>query len=183
LGSDEMRLFLDGYQYTDVLFGQGLQYGKFPMVYGSVAVGDGYSLIGSISFKDPINTLYIGTDFKQNNPIFTLLDNFRVSNLSRPIYAPYGEPLDANFSNNLSTVFPVTKDLYTTLLIDFDRLNALNTDFTTLVNRATGAFDFTVNIFDSFGIVASSAKVKEVLENLINILKPANSRVFIKYIT
>lgn len=183
LGNDEMRLFLDGYQYTDVLFGQGLQFGKFPMVYGSVAVGDGYSLIGSISFKDPINTLFIGTDFKETNPIFTLLDNFRVSNLSRPIYAPYGEPLDANFSNNLSTVFPVTNDLYTTLLIDFDRLNALNTDFSTLVNRATGAFDFTVNIFDSFGIVASSAKVKEVLENLINILKPANSRVFIKYIT
>jgi len=183
LGQDEMRLFLDGYQYTDVLFGEGLSFGKFPMVYGSVAVGDGYSLVGSISFKDPINTLYIGSDFNKNNPIYTLLDNFRVSNLSRPIYAPYGEPLDANFSSNLSTVFPVTKDLYTTLLIDFDRLNALNTDFATLIDRANGAFDFTVNIFDSFGIVSGSAKVKEVLENLINILKPANCRVFIKYIT
>lgn len=183
VGNDEMRLFLDGYQYTDVLYGQGLQFGKFPMVYGSVSVGDGYGLIGSIPFKDPINILNIGADYKKNNPIFTLLDNFRVSNVSRPIYAPYGEPLDANFSNNLSTVFPVTKDLYTTLLLDFDRLNALNTNFATLINRATGAFDFTVNIFDSFGIVSSSAKVKEVLENLINILKPANSRVFIKYIT
>ena len=183
IGNDEMRLFLDGYQYTDVLYGQGLQFGKFPMVWGSVSVGDGYGLIGSISFKDPINEIFIGSDYRKNNPIFTLLDNFRVSNLSRPIYAPYGEPLDANFSNNLSTVFPVTKDLYTTLLIDFDRLNALNTDFATLINRATGAFDFTVNIFDSFGIVSSSAKVKEVLENLINILKPASSRVFIKYIT
>jgi len=183
VGSDEMRLFLDGYQYTDVLYGQELQFGKFPMVYGSVTVGDGYGLIGSIPFKDPINILNIGADYQKNNPIFTLLDNFRVSNMSRPIYAPYGEPLDANFSNNLSTVFPVTKDLYTTLLLDFDRLNALNTNFATLINRATGAFDFTVNIFDSFGIVSSSAKVKEVLENLINILKPANSRVFIKYIT
>jgi hypothetical protein len=183
VGNDEMRLFLDGYQYTDVLYGQGLQFGKFPMVYGSVSVGDGYGLIGSIPFKDPINILNIGADYKKNNSIFTLLDNFRVSNISRPIYAPYGEPLDANFSSNLSTVFPVTKDLYTTLLLDFDRLNALNTNFATLINRATGAFDFTVNIFDSFGIVSSSAKVKEVLENLINILKPANSRVFIKYIT
>lgn len=184
IGNDEMRLFLDGYQYTDVVFGQDdLQFGKFPMVWGSAVVGDGYTLVSSISFKDPINFIYVGSDYKKNNPIFTLIDNFRVSNLSRPIYAPYGEPLDANFSNNLSTVFPVTKDLYTTLLIDFDRLNALNTDFATLINRATGAFDFTVNIFDSFGIVSSSAKVKEVLENLINILKPANSRVFIKYIT
>lgn len=183
LGNDEMRLFLDGYHYTDVLYGQGIQFGKFPVVYGAVSVGDGYGLIGSISFKDPINSLYIGTDYRKTNPIFTLLDNFRVSNQSRAIYAPYGEPLDANFSNNLSTVFPVTKDLYTTLLLDFDRLNALTSNFAMLINRATGAFDFTVNIFDSFGIVSSSLKVKEVLENLINILKPANSRVFIKYIT
>ncbi len=183
LGNDEMRLFLDGYQYTDVLFGEGLAFGKFPMVYGSVSVGDGYGLVGSITFKDPINDLYIGTDFTESNPIFTLLDNFRISNVSRPIYAPFGEPIDANFNTNLNTIFPVTKDLYTTLLLDFDRLNALTTNFATLVDRATGAFDFTVNIFDSFGIVSSSAKVKEVLENLINILKPANSRVFIKYIT
>jgi hypothetical protein len=183
IGNDEMRLFLDGYQYTDVTFGKDATFGKFPMVFGSVSVGDGYSLIGNITFKDPINDVYIGADYKGTNPIFTLLDNFRISNVSRPVYAPFGEPIDANFSNNLGSVFPVTKDLYTTLLIDFDRLNTLSTDFTTLVNRATGAFDFTVNIFDSFGIVSSSAKVKEVLENLINILKPASSRVFIKYIT
>ncbi len=184
LGADEMRLFLDGYQYTDVLFGENLQFGKFPFVWGSVSTGnDGYTLVSNITFKDPINEIYIGTDYRRNNPIFTLLDNFRISNVSRPIYAPFGEPIDANFSGNINTVFPVTKDLYTTLLLDFDELNALNTNFATLINRATGAFDFTVNIFDSFGIVSSSMKVKEVLENLINILKPASSRVFIKYIT
>ncbi len=184
LGADEMRLFLDGYQYTDVLFGQDLKFGKFPMSWGSVGVGnDGYTLVSNIIFKDPINEVYIGTDYRHNNPIFTLLDNFRISNVSRPLYAPFGEPIDANFSGNINTVFPVTKDLYTTLLLDFDRLNALNTNFATLINRATGGFDFTVNIFDSFGIVSSSMKVKEVLENLINILKPASSRVFIKYIT
>lgn len=183
IGTDEMRLFLDGYQFTDVLFGEGLVFGQFPVVMGSVNVGDGYSLVSSITFKDPINDLYIGADYLGANPIFTLLDNFRISNVSRPIYAPYGEPIDINYSNNLSTVFPVTKDLYTTYLMDFDTMVVLNENFSTLVNRATGAFDFTLNIFDSFGIVSSSAKVKEVLENLINILKPANSMVFIKYIT
>ena len=183
IGNDEMRLFLDGYQYTDVVFGENATFGKFPMVVGSVSVGDGYGLIATIPFRDPINEIYIGSDFRKANPIFTLLDNFRISNVSRPIYAPFGEPIDANFSSNLNTVFPVTKDLYTTFLMDFDRLNTRTTNFATLVDRATGAFDFTVNIFDSFGIVSSSTKVKEVLENLINILKPANSRVFIKYIT
>jgi hypothetical protein len=183
MGNDEMRLFLDGYQYTDVLFGSGLIFGKFPFVMGQVNVGDGYALISSITFKDPINDLFIGTDYTQSNPIFTLLDNFRISNISRPIYAPYGEPIDVNYSNNLSTVFPVTADLYTTYLMNFDTMIALNTNFATLVDRETGAFDFTLNIFDSFGIVSSSAQVQQVLENLINILKPATSQVFIKYIT
>lgn len=181
LGNDQMRLFLDGYQYTDVLFGEGLIAGQFPMVMGSVSVGDGYGLIAGINFKDPINDLWIGTDYTKSNPIYTLLDNFRISNISRPIYAPFGEPIDVNYSSNLSTVFPVTSDLYTTYLMNFDTLVALNTNFATLVDRDIGAFDFTVNIFDSFGIVSSSAQVKQILENLINILKPANCQVFIKY--
>jgi hypothetical protein len=181
-GSDEMRLFLDGYQYTDVTFGNGQLFGQFPNVMGAVTIGDGYSLISSITFKDPINDLYIGTDYAENNPIFTLLDNFRISNISRPVYAPFGEPIDVNYSSNLSVVFPVTQDLYTTYLANFDVDDQLITNFATLVNRATGAFDFTVNIFDSFGIVSSSAQVQQILENLINILQPANCRAFIHYI-
>ena len=118
LGNDQMRLFLDGYQYTDVLFGEGLVFGQFPIVMGASSIGDGYGLIASINFKDPINDLWIGTDYAQNNPIFTLLNNLRISNYFRPIYAPYGEPLDVNYSSNLATVFPVTSDLYTTYLMN-----------------------------------------------------------------
>jgi hypothetical protein len=58
---------------------------------------------------------------------------------------------------------------------------AVNTDFATIKNRNTGAFDFTITSLDSLGIVSSSPLVKQNLENLINILKPANSRVFIEY--
>ena len=57
----------------------------------------------------------------------------------------------------------------------------LETDFAILKNRKNGLFDFSVNILDSFGIVNSSPKVQEVLEKLIKVLKPANSRVFIQY--
>lgn len=181
-GTDEMRLFLDGYQYTDVVFGDDLVFGQFPNVMGAVTIGDGYSLVSSITFKDPINDLYIGTDYAENNPIFTLLDNFRISNISRPVYAPFGEPIDVNYSSNLNIVFPVTQDLYTTYLANFNINDQLITNFATLVNRSTGAFDFTVNIFDSFGIVSSSAQVQQILENLIKILQPANCRAFIHYI-
>ena len=183
VGSDVMMLFLDGYQYTDVFVGPEMIPGQFPSVSGSSAIGDGYNFISSITFKDPINDLFIGTDYAGANPIFTLLDNLRISNIARPIYAPYGEPIDVNYSSNLSVVFPVTQDLYTTYLMDFNTEIALTTNFATLIDRSSGSFDFSVNIFDSFGIVSSSALVKQILENLINILKPANSAVYLKYIT
>lgn len=187
IGSDEMRLFIDGYQFTDVTYGSGILYGKTPMVYGASQPGefiarDGYTFVQSIKFKDPINDLYIGTQYSGENPIFALLDNFRISTISRPIYAPYGEPLDVNYSTNLNTVFPVTSDLFTTYLMNFDKMVVLNDNFTILKNRNTGSFDFSVNILDSFGIVNDSIKVQEVLEKLIKVLKPANSRVFIQYI-
>jgi len=136
----------------------------------------------SIKFKDSINDLYIGSEFSGQSPIFSLIDNFRISNVSRPIYAPYGEPIDINFSTNLSTVIPVTQDLFTTYLSDFDEIISLNDDFAILKNRKTGLFDFSVNILDSFGIVKDNIKSQEALEKLIKVLKPANSRVFIQYI-
>ena len=112
---------------------------------------------------------------------FTLLDNFRISNVSRPIYAPYGEPIDVNWSTNLQCGIPVTPDLYTTYLMDYDDMIGINQNFAILTNRAVGSFDFTVNIFDSFGIVSGSTKVKQTLEALINTLKPANTVAYIKY--
>jgi hypothetical protein len=186
VGTDELRLFLDGYEFTDVTFGTNIFFGLLPLVMGEAMPGgfipnDGYALIQNIQFKDPINELYIGTEYTEENPIFSLIDNFRISDISRPIYAPFGEPLDVNYSTNLNAVFPVTQDLFTTFLMDFDEAIILNDDFTVLKNRESGLFDFSVNILDSFGIVNDNIKSKEALEALIKILKPANSRVFIQY--
>lgn len=179
--TDEIRLFIDGYEWTNVLFGTGLVFGESPFVMGSSNPGDGYNFVGNIIFKDPINEIFIGSQYTRESPLYALIDNFRISDLSRPIYAPYGEPLDVNYSSNIDVVLPVTQDLYTTYLLDFNSLIVLNKDFATLKNRNTGIFDFSINIFDSFDIVLSSPKVKEILEKLINILKPANSRAFITY--
>jgi hypothetical protein len=181
MGNDTMLLFLDGYQYANTVFGSSLIAGQFPMTLGSFTVGDGY-LVSSINFTDPINDLWIGTDYAQSNPIYTLLNNFRISNFFRPIYAPYGEPIDVNYSSNLSTVLPVTSDLYTTYLMNSGTTNTLISNFTTLVDRDYGAFNFTLNVFDSFGIVASNPQVQQILENLVNILKPANTQSTITYI-
>lgn len=182
MGTDELRLFLDGYEYNNVKFGSGLIFGKFPIVMGSSMVGDGYGFVSNIKFKDPINELFIGSQYTGESPVFALIDNFRISTISRPIYAPYGEPIDVNYTSNIDMAFPVTEDLYTTYLLDFDSQRVLNDDFAIIKNRETGLFDFSVNVFDSFGIINSNIKSQEALENLIKVLKPANSRVFISYI-
>jgi len=181
LGTDEMRLFVDGYEYTNTTVGSSILFGDFPVYFGGSITGDGYHITDNIKFKDSINQLVIGTQYNGQNPIFSLLDNFRISNISRPIYAPYGEPIDINYNNNLNMVFPVTPDLYTTYLLNFSKSLLKVTDFAIIKNRENGNFDFSINIQDSFGIVSSSSKVQEVLEKLIKTLKPANSRVFISY--
>ncbi len=183
-GRDEISLFLDGYQYgndSSILFGSGLLFGGSPAVMGSVRVGHGASIVGNIRFKDPINTLHIGSQYTGANKLFGLLNNLRISNISRPVYSPFNEPLDVNYNSNLNVVYPVTADLYTTFLQDSDVTNIKNEDFTTIINRNTGSFDFSINIIDSFGIVNDSIKVQKVLEKLIRILKPANSKVYIQY--
>jgi len=177
-GNDEMRLFLDGYQYSKILF---TEKNKTPIYLATPGFKDGYEILPNIKFKDPINELYIGTQYTQQSPVFSLIDNLRISDISRPIYAPYGDPIDVNYNSNLDIAFPVTPDLYTTYLLNFDTLVKLNTDFAILRNRNNGYFDFTVNILDSFGIVNSSPQVQAALEKLIKVLKPANSKVFIQY--
>jgi len=160
---------------TNLLFGQG-------EVYGSSYVNQN-SILPNIVFRDTVNEFFIGSDFTRLHNAYALIDNLRVSDISRPIFMPYGESIDVNYSPNLSIVFPVASDLYTTLLLNFNSLVTLQTDFVTLKNKKIGLFDFSINISDSFGIVSGSSTVKQVLEELINTLKPANSRVFINYIT
>lgn len=183
LGSDQIKFFVDGYERGNILFGgpQNLLFGQ-GQVFGS-SYANQNNIQASIVFKDTVNELFIGSDYTGYNTAYALIDNLRISNIFRPLFMPYGESIDVNYSSNLNIVYPVTTDLYTTLLLDFNSLVTLQTDFATLKNKNIGLFDFSINIFDSFGIVSGSSTVKQVLEELINTLKPANSRVFINYIT
>lgn len=179
-GRDEMHLFIDGYHYGNLTYGNQMYGG--PAVYGAAYPGDGYGLLTNITVKDNFNQFYIGGDFNEKQTIFGLIDNVRISNINRPIYKPYGEPIDINYNSNLSVIYPVTSDLYTTYLLESDLDRRLNEDFVVLKNKNNGLFDFEVNIIDSFDIVSGSARVKQILEKLIKTLKPANSRVFIDYL-
>jgi hypothetical protein len=177
LGSDEIRFFIDGYERGNVLFQTNLLFGQTE-VYGSSYVGQS-GVLASIQFKDTINQFFLGSDYSGTNLACCLMNNLRVSDIARPIFMPFGESIDVNYSSNLNVVFPVQSDLYTTLLMNFGALTTLNTNFATLKNRDVGIFDFTVNIYDQFNVLSSNPIVQEILEDLINTLKPASARAFI----
>ena len=92
------------------------------------------------------------------------------------------QAIDVNFSENLDIVFPVIEDAFTTFLLDFDTTRFKTDDLAILRDEEFGIFNFTLNVIDSFDIVLSNAKIKQVLEALVLALKPAQSRVNIQYI-
>jgi hypothetical protein len=179
--NNSVRLLVDGYEQGNVLFGEGLLFGE-PLIFGSTFSGVGSNIQAAIAFKDYLGELYIGSDYTKEYGAAALISNFRISNIARPVFAPFGDSIDVNYNSNTSMAFPVTKDLYTTLLLNFDTMVVENTDFITLINKYSGLYDFTINVFDNFEYVSSSPIVKNILETLINVLKPGVSRVYINYI-
>ncbi len=177
---DEIRLFVDGEERNAAFFGSGILFGQ--IVFGQSTNDTQSSMIADINFKDPINEFFIGSDYLRNNLADARIDNLRLSNIARKPIIISGQPVDINFNSNTSLVLPVVEDAFTTYLMNFDSLLSKNSDFAISRNEKFGIFDFTLNIIDSFGIVSSSAKVKQVLETLIDALKPAQSRATIKYI-
>lgn len=177
---DEIRLFVDGEERNAAFFGSGILFGQ--IVFGQSTNDTQSSMIADINFKDPINEFFIGSDYLRNNLADARIDNLRLSNIARKPTIISGQPVDVNFNSNTSLVLPVVEDAFTTYLMNFDSLLSKNSDFAISRNEKFGIFDFTLNIIDSFGIVSSSAKVKQVLESLIDALKPAQSRATIKYI-
>ncbi|HLG26630.1 MAG TPA: hypothetical protein VI423_02490, partial [Paenisporosarcina sp.] len=179
---DELRLFVDGEEKGFVSFGSGLLFGEGVVFGQEIGVGNSI-LITDINFSDPLNEFFIGSDYLRTNISNARIDNLRLSNLARPPLSVSGQPRDVNFNSNIDVVFPVIEDAFTTYLLNFDSLLKKADDFTLLKDEKFGIFDFTINIIDSFGIVSGNAKIKQVLENLIDALKPAQSRVTLNYIS
>lgn len=179
---DEMRLFVDGRESGTIKFGQGLLFGQ-GFVFGQGVEGAEESkLIANIDFRDVINKFYIGSTFRSVNLASAKFDNFKISNTARSPLICSGVPVDENFQTNLDIVKPVVEDLYTLYLINFNQLITENDDFTTLRDKKNGIFNFIIDVIDSFNIVSSNAKIEQIMEELINALKPAQSKVTINVI-
>lgn len=179
---DEIRLFVDGEERGIILFGTGLVFGT-DTVFGQGLAGlDTTRLIDDINFNDPINQLFIGSDYAGVHSAQARIDNFKISNIIQTPITVAGQAKDINYSSNFDVVYPVISDSYTTYLLNFDKLIKKAEDFAILRNEEFGIFNFTLNILDSFDIVIDNPKLKQILESLILALKPAQSKVTINYL-
>lgn len=179
---DEIRLFVDGEERGVVLFGAGLLFGD-GTVFGQTTVGvTNQILITNIDFTDTISQYFIGSDFHGVNTAKARFDNFRLSNKSRDAITIAGQPKDVNFSSNTDIVFPVIEDVFTTFLLDFEKLVEKVEDFAILRDEVFGIFNFTLNIIDSFGIIEGNARVEQIINDMVLALKPATSKADINII-
>ncbi len=173
---DEIRMFVDGEEGGVICFGMGLLFGQ-GIVFAQSLAGAPSSLTGDINFTDPINEIHIGADFIGANPAQARIDNLRLSDMARNPFTIAGQPRDINYSSNLDTVLPVVEDAFSTFLLNFDSVLFEADDFAVIRDEKFGIFNFTINAIDSFDIVSSDSTVQQILEDLVNALKPAQSKV------
>ena len=178
-GQDEMKFFVDGEQQNIILAGSGFLAGSGVLCGSLLQVSN---VDATINLKDPFNKLYIGSNYLNAKLANCRIDNLKISKYTKaPVYM-YGQPLDKDYTSNISLAMPVVEDLYTTYLLDFDKVVTKVEDLAILKDRLKGIFDFEIDIFDDFDIIDDNSHTKALLETLINTLKPAVSRAFINYV-
>ena len=174
----QMHLFIDGEEKNVITAGSFLAGTGF--IAGTVAPNNNITL--NIRLRDQFQELNIGGNFLGGEVFPGRIDNFKISKIRKtPIYVS-GQPYDNDYSSNLSTVLPVVEDLYTTYMMEANKTSTKIDDFSILKNKTSGIFDFTLDVMDSFDIINDDARVRSILEKLIEVLKPAQSRAFINYL-
>jgi len=180
---DELRLFVDGEERGNILFGQGFLFGQ-GLIYGQSAVGGigNQAYRADINFLDTVQQFSLGQDFAGNFGAQARFDNLKISNRAIDPLIIAGQPLDVYYNTNINFIYPSIEDAFTTFLFDFDQFVEKTEDFAVIRDPAFGVFNFDIDIIDSFDIVTGDERVRTVLEALIDALKPAVSKVGIHYV-
>ena len=179
---DQIRLFVDGEEKGQILFGQNQLLFGANYLFGQSASGTvtTKTISADINFRDTISQFSLGQDFMGVNSAYAKMDNLKISNKSVDPFVVGGQAKDVYWNTNIQYIYPSVTDAYTTFLYDFDQNVQEITDFANLISEVFGLFNFDLNIIDSFGIL-NDPKVKVILEAMIDALKPATSKVNISY--
>lgn len=180
---DEIRLFIDGEERGCLMFGAGdFVFGQ-GTIWGQSAVGAVTNQVykHDMNFTDTVMQFSLGQDYAGCFGAEARFDNVKLSNSAIEPIVISGQPMDVYYNTNKEYIYPSVEDSYTTFLYNFDKTIEKTEDFSVITDPTYGIFNFDIDIIDSFGIVTGDARVKTVLEALIKALKPATSKVGIKY--
>lgn len=180
---DQIRLFVDGEEKGNLLFGQdGLLFGS-GLIWGQSAIGvlSNQNFTADINFTDTIIKFSLGEDFAGQYGAQARFDNLKLSNKAIEPLSISGQPMDVYYNTNSNYIYPSVEDVYTTFLYDFDKTIEKTEDFAVIQHPNYGIFNFNIDIIDSFNIVTGDDRVQNIVEALIDALKPAASKVWIKY--
>jgi len=182
---DRLRLFVDGDERGTIKYGTGLIYGT-GVIYGQAEVRPGINrfVVTDINLTDFFSQLYVGTDVFQRQGARARIDNIRFSEIERlnNISVIGGVPVDLSFNANTDFALPVTEDVFTTRLLNFDNEVVEITSLATLINEARGIFRFEVDVIDSFDRVIGDTRLEELLVDLVNTIKPAHTEAAINFV-
>jgi hypothetical protein len=190
---DRLVLMVDGTECGVIRYGTGFRYGSstiygMPTVWGQARAGTiaSRNILADINMTDFFSVVHIGSDYTNLMPAMACLDNIRFSNQMRSIsYLGGSGPgqligHDLIYTSNINTAQPVIEDALTTLLLDFDTESSLVEYLVAVHDAAAGIFDFFVTVIDSFNQIPNQ-EVKDLIEQLINRLKPAHTRAFVDF--
>lgn len=182
---DRLRLFVDGSERGTIRYGTGLLYGT-GILYGQAEIRPGVNrfLVDNIDLTDTFSQIQVGTNILGSESARARIDNLRFSEIQRlqGVRVTTNDTLDVNYSANTDSVLPVVDDVFTTKLLDFDDSISLVEFMTTIVNSDRGVFRFNVEVVDSFDKVIGNTQLEELLEELINVIKPAHTEATITFI-
>jgi hypothetical protein len=181
---DRLRLFVDGSETGTVKYGTGLIYGT-GVIYGEESVsGTTRFIVDDINLTDSFARIFVGSDYLKTHGARALMDNIRFSNIERTetLITVGSDVFDTNYSSNTDLVNPVSSDIYTTKLIDFNKSDLEVTDFATLLNAERGVFRWECKVIDSFNRIKGNTYLENLLISLINKLKGAHTEVIISIV-
>jgi hypothetical protein len=87
---------------------------------------------------------------------------------------------DLLYTSNTNTALPVISDALTGLLLNFDTTQEEVEYLAQVRDAATGIFDFFVEVIDTFELI-DTALAHQLVEDLINRIKPSHTRAFVSF--
>jgi hypothetical protein len=178
-----MRIFVDGDEGGAITYGQDIIYGS-GFVYGQIATKDGAnrSVNYNISLNDEFRLISIGSDIFNDYSGNCRLDNIRFSRKNRrAVKDSSGVYVDTNYGSNLDTVSPVSKDSFTTLMLNFNNKIQKDDNFATIIDQNRGIFNFDIEVVDDFGKIKKE-ETEDLMIELVDRLKPAHANANVRFL-